>query len=66
VRIAAQAKTGEMLREVAERGERKQRGGDQAKSHGATLPERGVTKSESSRWQRSPRCRWRFAPGTPR
>jgi hypothetical protein len=52
LRIEAQARAGELLREMAERGERERRGGDRAKSHDATLPDLGVTKSESSRWQR--------------
>lgn len=52
LRIEAQARAGELLREMAERGEREQRGGDRAKSHDATLPDLGITKSESSRWQR--------------
>ncbi|TMC01505.1 MAG: hypothetical protein E6J41_32900 [Chloroflexi bacterium] len=52
LRIEAQARAGELLREMAERGERERRGGDRAKSHDATLPALGVTKSESSRWQR--------------
>jgi hypothetical protein len=52
LRIEAQARAGELLREMAERGERERRGGDRAKSHDATLPGLGVTKSESSRWQR--------------
>ena len=52
LRIEAQARAGELLREMAERGERERRGGDRAKSHDATLPGLGITKSESSRWQR--------------
>jgi hypothetical protein len=52
LRIEAQARAGELLREMAARGEREGRGGDRAKSHDATLPDLGVTKSESSRWQR--------------
>jgi hypothetical protein len=52
LRIEAQARAGELLREMVERGERERRGGDRAKSHDATLPDLGVTKSESSRWQR--------------
>jgi hypothetical protein len=52
LRIEAQARAGELLREMVDRGERERRGGDRAKSHDATLPDLGVTKSESSRWQR--------------
>ena len=36
---------------MVERGDRERRGGDRAKSHAATLPELGVTRSESGRWQ---------------
>ena len=55
LRIEAQAKAGELLREMAERGERDLgRGGDRrSRSQAATvnLGQIGVTKSESSRWQ---------------
>jgi hypothetical protein len=51
LRIEAQARAGELLREMAARGEREQRGGDRAKSHGVTLPDLGISRMESSRWQ---------------
>jgi protein gp37 len=52
IRIEAQAKAGEILREMRERGDRAEQGGDRAKSQAATLDDLGVTKSDSSRWQR--------------
>lgn len=55
LRIEAQARAGELLREMAERGERHQQRGDHmSESHDATrsLTELGISKSESSRWQR--------------
>jgi hypothetical protein len=76
VRIEAQAKAGELLREMGERGERAARGRPEKRSHTATFSEDpagsasanhdegqpqaarpslaslGVSKSESSRWQR--------------
>lgn len=52
VRIEAQAKAGELLKQMAERGERIERGSPGMKSQPATsLDDLGVTKSESSRWQ---------------
>ena len=55
LRIEAQARAGELLREMAGRGERDRGHGDRRpESHDATpqLDDLGVTKSESSRWQR--------------
>ncbi len=56
LRIEAQARAGELLREMTERGERDRgQGGDRRSgSHDATvnLAALGITKSESSRWQR--------------
>ena len=55
LRIEAQARAGELLREMAEHGERDRGRGDRRpESHDATpkLDDLGVTKSESSRWQR--------------
>jgi hypothetical protein len=53
VRIEAQGKAGELLREMAERGERAgdSHRGDQRSSCGQLVEDIGVTKSESSRWQ---------------
>jgi hypothetical protein len=56
VRIEAQAKTGELLKQVAERGDRERSGRtvEERVSHAATPPttlgQLGVTRSES-RWQ---------------
>lgn len=52
VRIEAQAKAGEMLREMAQRGERA-KGGEAGRreSQPVTLDGLGVSKMESSRWQ---------------
>lgn len=55
VRIEAQAKAGELLREVRERGDmadRGQRKQDRTSQRAtSTLDDLGVTRSESSRWQ---------------
>ena len=53
-RIEAQARAGELLRDMAERGDRGLAHGDcGSESHRATrsLADPAVTKSESSRWQ---------------
>jgi hypothetical protein len=55
VRIEAQAKAGELLREMLKSGKRARRGGDHtsAMSQPATkLESLGVSRTESSRWQR--------------
>jgi hypothetical protein len=52
LRIEAQVRAGELLREMAQRGGRVRRGSPGMKSQPATsLDDLGVTKSESSRWQ---------------
>ncbi len=52
LRIEAQARAGELLRRMRERGERVRRGSPGMKSQPATsLDDLGVTRSESSRWQ---------------
>jgi hypothetical protein len=54
LRIEAQARAGEVVHEMAERGELATHGGDrrtESRSHAATLIDLGVTNSESSRWQ---------------
>ena len=51
IRLRAERKAGEMLKEMAEKGERAGRGGDRAKSHDVTLPGLDITKMQSSRWQ---------------
>jgi hypothetical protein len=53
IRIEAQAKAGELLRQMAERGERAggSHGGDRRSSRGQRFETMGVSKSESSRWQ---------------
>ena len=57
VRIEAQAKAGELLRQMRESGEREATGraGEERVSHAATPPptlgQLGLTRSESSRWQ---------------
>ncbi len=53
VRIEAQAKAGELLQEMAERGERARAGGAHGRRQrpSTSLGDLGVTKSESSRWQ---------------
>jgi hypothetical protein len=50
VRIEAQAKAGEMLREMGERGERKARG-DAMSQPVTSLSDLGVGRMEASRWQ---------------
>jgi len=54
LRIEAQARAGELLREMAEQGERAITGDRQPgrESHGVTLDGLGVSRMESSRWQR--------------
>lgn len=51
VRIEAQAKAGELLREMGEHGERASRGHPRQMSQPATFAELGITRSEASRWQ---------------
>src|SRR6185437_4159580 len=56
IRMRAEIRAGELLTEMAERGERAVRGQAQ-KSHGETfqpaqLSDLGVTKTQSSRWQK--------------
>lgn len=53
IRIEAQAKADELLREMAERGQRARdsHGGDLRSSRGQRLENNGVTNSESSCWQ---------------
>ena len=52
VRLKAERKAGDLLRGMAERGERARGGGDIRKeSHPATLSDLGVTKTQSYRWQ---------------
>lgn len=51
VRIEAQAKAGELLHELRDRGEIVRHGGDRARSQAATLLDLGISKSDSSRWQ---------------
>jgi len=41
-----------MLRDMAANGQRAARGGDRAKSHPTTLPELGVSRDQSARWQK--------------
>jgi N6-adenosine-specific RNA methylase IME4 len=58
IRIRAERRAGEMLYQMGERGERETKGGDRkSKSNGATLilpklSDLGVTRSQSSNWQR--------------
>ncbi|HEX3524698.1 MAG TPA: MT-A70 family methyltransferase [Stellaceae bacterium] len=53
IRLRAEIRAGQMLREMRERGERHARGdsNQHAKSTAATLQDIGVTKTQSSRWQ---------------
>ena len=52
IRLRAERRAGEMLRDMAESGERAKGGGDLRKeSPGITLSAIGVTKHQSSRWQ---------------
>jgi len=53
VKIDAERKAGELLKQMAERGERRPKGGNQSLSHDATsLPDFGINRTQSSRWQR--------------
>jgi N6-adenosine-specific RNA methylase IME4 len=62
IRMRAERRCGELLREMAERKERRSKGGDrgnqhkEAKSRDATLPPKladlGINKTQSSRWQK--------------
>lgn len=49
IRVRAERKLGELLRKMAETGQREKRGGDRAKSRGATLVELGIPKDRASR-----------------
>ena len=51
IKIRAERKCGELLGDMAQRGERMTQGGDRAKSHAATLPDIGLSNSQSSRYQ---------------
>ena len=50
IRLRAERRAGEMLTDMAERGERPK--GRKKQSHAATLSELGVSKTQSSRWQK--------------
>jgi hypothetical protein len=55
IRMRAERRAGELLREMAARGERHRGGGDQKKGSQDDTPklaDLGVTKSQSSRWQK--------------
>ena len=55
IKIRAERKAGQLLKEMEKAGQRKTRGGDRAKSHDATLPaleDIGISKTQSSRWQK--------------
>jgi hypothetical protein len=58
IRMRAEIKAGELLREMGENGGRERKGSDRkSKSHGATLiaprlSDLGLTKWQSSRWQK--------------
>jgi len=49
--LEAEAAAGRWLDDLLRRGERERQGGDRAKSQLVTLPDLGVTRMESSRWQ---------------
>jgi hypothetical protein len=54
IRIRAERRAGELLKEMAVTGERQKAGGDRkkSKSNGTTLIDLGITRDQSSQWQR--------------
>ena len=52
IKVRAERRAGEMLRAMAETGQRERQGGDRAKSQAATLVDLGVSKDQSARWQK--------------
>ncbi len=51
-KLLAERKAGELLREMAVTGQRKTRGGDQSRRATTLLSDLGITKDQSSRWQK--------------
>ena len=51
IKLRAERKAGELLKETAETGERATEGRPQKQSHAATISELGINKSQSARWQ---------------
>jgi hypothetical protein len=53
IKVRAEMKCGELLRDMAERGDRAGRGEKREMSHAATLGDIGITRDESSRFQQA-------------
>lgn len=52
IRLRAERRAGQLLKEMAERGEREDRGRRDQMSQAATLTDLGVSRTQSSRWQK--------------
>jgi hypothetical protein len=51
IRLRAERKVGQLLKEMADRGERESRGRRDQTSQAATLTDLGISRTQSSRWQ---------------
>ncbi len=52
IKVRAERRAGELLAGMKINGERAQQGGDRSKSHDTTLLDLGVSRDQSSRWQK--------------